>query len=496
MITSRDSRTPHTREKQFQELVDSIEIDGIFMLDCAGHVLTWNRGAEMCKGYSRQEILGKHFKILFVPEDVKAGVPDLLLAKATRLGRYAGEGWRLRKNGERFWATFVVAAMRDPEGDLIGFSKVIRDMSEKKCQEDSLLASQEALQEERDRMYAAAESSLDAIMICEAMRDAGGQIRDFFFTYLNRSVEKLAFPSPNLMLGGRMRVLLRDLCDEGLFEKCKQVVFSGEPSIEDILVEDPDHRTSWFRIQAVKLKDGVAISASDITDCKHNEQMAEHLAHHDSLTGLLNRSLLADRADLSIAFARREGCMVGFLLIDIDEFKRINDTFGHAVGDAVLCTVASRLSSAVRASDTIIRFGGDEFVAIIPGIHAMKELVVVVDKILQAIRSPIVNGDHTITLTCSVGIAVYPASALTVGDLLKRADIAMYGSKDAGKNQYRFFGHHASELDSNTPDLLGASESDDLPQGADPTIATPKPVSQRKSNPARARPLKTKGESR
>ena len=145
MIISRDSRTPHTREKQFQELVDSIEIDGIFMLDCAGHVLTWNRGAEMCKGYSRQEILGKHFKILFVPEDVKAGVPDLLLAKATRLGRYAGEGWRLRKNGERFWATFVVAAMRDPEGDLIGFSKVIRDMSEKKSQEDSLLASQEAL---------------------------------------------------------------------------------------------------------------------------------------------------------------------------------------------------------------------------------------------------------------------------------------------------------------------------------------------------------------
>jgi diguanylate cyclase (GGDEF)-like protein/PAS domain S-box-containing protein len=465
MIVKAEPHAFQSKENIFQQLIESIEIDAIYMLDCAGHVLTWNRGAELNKGYTREEILGKHFKLFFVPEDLKSGLPDRILSEAALTGRCSGEGWRLRKNGERFWASYVLAAMRNSGGELIGFSNVIRDLTEHKRREDSLHALQQALQEERDRMHAAAECSLDALFICDALRDSGGAIRDFFFTYLNSNVEKLGFIPRQSMIGGRMRNLLPNLCKQGLFEKCRQVVLFGKPLIEELLIEDGDVCSTWFRIQAVKLRDGVAITASDITEIKRNEERITHLAQHDSLTGLPNRILLEDRVNHSIEFAKRDGSLVGVTLIDIDEFKRINDTLGHATGDRVLCTVARRLSSAIRASDTVIRYGGDEFVAVIPGIHAIRELVGVVDKILQSIRPPILDGHHKILLTCSIGIAIYPDSALCSEELLKRADIAMYGSKNSGKNQYRFFGRRRSAL---------ASQPESLPFATLP----PNPVKQ------------------
>lgn len=457
-----------TREDLFQHLIDSVEIDGIYMLDCGGHVLTWNRGAELNKGYTKEEVLGKHFRVFFVPEDVKHGLPDRFLSEAARFGRCSGEGWRMRKNGERFWASFVLCAMRSPEGELIGFSKVIRDLTDRKRQEDSLRALQESLQEERDRLHAAAECSLNALFICDALRDSNGDIRDFFFTYVNSNVEKLVFMPRSAMLGVRMRTLLPSLCQQGLFDKCKQVVLNGQPFVEDLLVEDGDVRSTWFRIQAVKLRDGVAVTASDITESKRNEERIKHLAQHDSLTGLPNRSLLEDRANQAIEIAKREGSMVGFILIDLDEFKRINDTLGHATGDRVLCTIARRLSSGIRSADTILRYGGDEFIAIVPGIHALRELVGLVDKILQAVRPPILEGNRKIQLTCSIGVAVYPDSANSCDELLRRADIAMYGSKNSGKNQFRFFGHRRSEIANKADILPFAMPTKDLPPRKDP----------------------------
>jgi diguanylate cyclase (GGDEF)-like protein/PAS domain S-box-containing protein len=488
MIPKSERKPRHSREDQFQQLIESIEIDGIYMLDCAGHVLTWNRGAEINKGYTREETIGKHFKLFFVPEDVQNGVPERVLSEAARTGRCAGEGWRLRKNGERFWASYVLTAMRDPDGRLLGFSKVIRDLTERKRHEDSMQALQEALQEERDRMHAAAECSLDALFICDALRDAEGNIEDFFFTYLNSNVEKLVFMPRDAIIGGRMRKLLPRLCQQGLFEKCRQVVLLGKPMIEELLVDDGDVRSAWFRLQAVKLRDGVAVTASDITERKCSEERVAHLAQHDALTGLPNRNLLEDRANQSIALAKRDGHKVGFILIDLDDFKRINDSLGHATGDRVLCTVARRLNSAMRGADTILRYGGDEFVAIVTGIRAIRELVNVIDKILEAIRPPMLDGNHKIQLTCSIGIAIYPDSAHTWEELLRRADVAMYGSKNSGKNQYRFFGHRKSALVKQAdvlPFTLPASEAISQARAGS---SAPKPPSKRKTHAPHSSP--------
>jgi len=426
-------------DERFRQLIDCIEVDGIYMLDNAGHVLTRNRGAELNKGYTRQEILGKHFRIFFVPEDVAAGLPERELAEALRAGRLAGEGWRLRKNGERFWASFVLSTIRGANGIVTGFAQVIRDMTGRKRQEDALRTMEATLREERDQLHAVVESSLDAFFICQALRGPSGEIEDFIFTYLNSNVEKLLSIPRSLLLGGMMCELLPQNRTAGFFERYKQVVETGEAFISEYPLQVASIDSPWLRIQAVKFRDGVAITASDISERKRYEQHITHQAQHDSLTGLPNRSLLEDRINQSIAFAKREGFKVGILLIDLDAFKQINDTLGHAVGDEVLCVVAKRLTEVMRASDSIVRIGGDEFVAIVPWIHQIHELVGIVNKIFDKLKPPILAGTHKIALTCSIGISVYPDSAGRFRELLDRADAAMYASKHAGKNQYNFF---------------------------------------------------------
>jgi diguanylate cyclase (GGDEF)-like protein/PAS domain S-box-containing protein len=440
MLFDHGSSKTQSHDERFRQLIDSIEVDGIYMLDSVGHVLTWNRGAELNKGYTRQEILGKHFKIFFVPEDVEAGLPDRELEAALRVGRFAGEGWRLRKNGERFWASVVLTTIRGSNGTVTGLAQVIRDLTGRKRQEDALRTVEANLREERDRLHAAVESSLDAFFICQALRGPSGEIEDFVFTYLNSNVEKLVSIPRNLMLGGMMCELMPQNRESGFFERYKQVVITGIPFVSEYQLQAGNANSTWVRVQAVKLRDGIAITASDISERKHNEQRITHLAQHDSLTGLPNRNLLEDRINQSIAFAKRENLKVGVLLIDLDAFKQINDTFGHAVGDEVLRTVAQRLKEVMRASDSIVRIGGDEFVAVVPWIHQIQELIGVVNKIIDTFRPPIVVGLHTIVITCSVGISVYPDSAVKSKDLLDRADVAMYASKHAGKNRYNFFG--------------------------------------------------------
>jgi len=132
-------------DDRFQLLVDAIEDYAIYMLDDTGRVATWNRGAQKNKGYTEDEIVGQHYRRFFSPDDVAAGVPEAKLAEAANHGRCAGEGWRIRKDGDRFWASYVLTAMRDESGRLTGFAKVTRDLSERKQREDDQLKQQEQL---------------------------------------------------------------------------------------------------------------------------------------------------------------------------------------------------------------------------------------------------------------------------------------------------------------------------------------------------------------
>lgn len=177
----------------------------------------------------------------------------------------------------------------------------------------------------------------------------------------------------------------------------------------------------------------------DITERVEAQRTAELLAYHDALTGLPNRWLLHDRLQTAIASARREGTNIFLLFIDLDEFKRINDTLGHALGDVLLAEVGQRLHAAARSSDTVARMGGDEFVIILTHIENEEQLEAAVTKVHGVFKTPFHLAGADYAITASIGVAGYPDDALTEGELLKGADAAMYEAKQHGRDAVQRF---------------------------------------------------------
>jgi diguanylate cyclase (GGDEF)-like protein len=177
----------------------------------------------------------------------------------------------------------------------------------------------------------------------------------------------------------------------------------------------------------------------DITERKHLEEKIQQMAFHDSLTGLPNRKLFSDRLGIALAQAQRNQKKVGIAMLDLDNFKGVNDTLGHDVGDILLQAAAERLSAALRKSDTVARFGGDEFVLIIPDLKAREDAIQVAQKIVDSFCKPFLIDTHQLVVTTSIGIAVYPHDGTDEGMLLKNADIAMYQAKQAGRARYQLY---------------------------------------------------------
>lgn len=177
----------------------------------------------------------------------------------------------------------------------------------------------------------------------------------------------------------------------------------------------------------------------DITGRKNLEEKMRHLANFDLLTGLPNRSLISDRLQQAVFKARRDKTHLAVMFLDLDKFKPVNDNFGHEVGDLLLKQVAQRLIASVRASDTVARIGGDEFVVLLSSIEQQNDAVVVAEKILQALQQPFDVLTHTVEISGSVGIAAYPEHGDDEKLLLINADIAMYRAKRTGRNAYQLY---------------------------------------------------------
>jgi diguanylate cyclase (GGDEF)-like protein/PAS domain S-box-containing protein len=179
--------------------------------------------------------------------------------------------------------------------------------------------------------------------------------------------------------------------------------------------------------------------SQDISERKGREEQERFFAYHDGLTGLPNRRLLDDRLRQAVNLAQRRGARVAVMLVDLDEFKRVNDQLGHRAGDAVLREVAHRLVGCVRKADTLARQGGDEFVVVIPDLGQDADCQVVAEKILRALE-PVFRADGSeFRIGASIGISIFPADAGDGDALLRNADAAMYRAKQLGRNNYRFY---------------------------------------------------------
>jgi diguanylate cyclase (GGDEF)-like protein/PAS domain S-box-containing protein len=263
--------------------------------------------------------------------------------------------------------------------------------------------------------------------------------------WVNEAFQRLSGYTANELIGNTPRLLKSGTHDQTYYEGLWRTIMSGQSFRSETTERRKDGRlyTVHQTITPVRGQDGhishFISMQEDITEQRAAQARIEHLAHFDALTGLPNRSLFFDRLSQATAMSKRTNEHVALLFLDLDRFKPVNDTYGHAVGDALLKAVAERVLSCVRESDTVARIAGDEFTVILPRIDSRADATVVAEKIVKAVAEPFHLSGRTVTIGASIGVALCPDDARDGQELVKLADAAMYDAKHHGRNTYRFY---------------------------------------------------------
>ncbi|MFC5511180.1 EAL domain-containing protein [Massilia jejuensis] len=289
--------------------------------------------------------------------------------------------------------------------------------------------------------YAAAfEGSLDAFFVLRTVRGADGGVLDFLIEATNSRAEGI-MGLPRAQMEGML------LCDmlphyrvNGIFDDLALVARDGEPREGEWQGSARQAAGRWLHRQVVAVEDGVVAIVRDISERKQVEARIFHLAHHDELTGLPNRNLMHDRIEQAILNAARHGNAVALAFVDLDGFKLVNDGLGHKAGDELLKVVGQRMGACLRRNDTLARFGGDEFVILLPDQgHEPQALAPLLEKIRLAVTEPVEVAGQAVQVSCSMGVVMYPRDGEDASALLMNADAAMYRAKDMGSNNFQFY---------------------------------------------------------
>jgi diguanylate cyclase (GGDEF)-like protein/PAS domain S-box-containing protein len=441
----------------FRLLVDNFIDYAIFLLGPDGHVLSWNAGARHMKGYLEHEIIGQHFSRFYRREDIERGKPQQGLQTAFAEGRFEDEGWRVRKDGSSFWANVVIAAIHDEADRLLGFAKITRDMTERELAMEQIKAS-----EGRLRAFMKHSPSLMFVKDLQGRYlDINDRFAEAFGLGLKDIISRLdseIFPAElaaqfqandarALATHGGIEVEevapYRDgLSHTSIVHKFPLLDANGRATALGGVVTDITERKVLE--QALRQKNAELSSAIEAQRAlRKSQQHLELIATHDALTGVPNRALLRQRAHHAIALSRRSNRLLALLFIDLDEFKEVNDRFGHGAGDEVLRQVAATLSGCLREADTIARLGGDEFVVLLEDIEGPEEVAQVTARMQEVLSQPSVISGQRIQITTSIGVALYPRDGETLSLLIEKSDLAMYRAKALGRNGVQFY----------TPDL-------------------------------------------
>ncbi len=334
--------------------------------------------------------------------------------------------YRLRRHdGAYRWILDIGRPFQDVDGGFAGYLGACFDVTDRREADDRLRLAARVFEE-----------SGEAIMITDA---------DERIVEVNRACCDITGYSAAELVGKTPAVLASGRHDAEFFQRLHQALgregyWHGEIWNRK---KSGEIFPSWMGVSAVRDGGGQVSHYlgifSDITEKKSSQARIEYMSHHDALTGLPNRLLFRERFDLALAYAQRTGNKVALLCIDVDRFKAINDSLGHAVGDDLLRSVAKRLRDCIRDTDTLSRQGGDEFLVVLGAMKDDEAASQVADKMMAAVARPFQVQSHELSISLSVGIAVYPSDGSDYETLLKMADTAMYHAKETGRNAYRFF---------------------------------------------------------
>ena len=386
-------------------------------------------------GYQRAELMEGNWDIFSCPEDWQATFQELKkILAGTSDGYVLDKRWR-KKNGDIVYTRVSLRCIRRPDGTIDRMIKVVLDVSDRYRYEQQLKTSEEFLKHTIN-------ATPDPIFVKD---------RNHRLVVLNRAYCRfIGYSLENLT--AKTDYDLFPKAEADIFWEQDELVFQTNGQLENeenftdargithlIATKRSLHKDSTGNLFLVGvIRDMTERKSLEEALKKQNAQLS-HQAYHDALTGLPNRKMFYEALNLSLEKASSNRELVALLFLDLDGFKSINDTLGHNVGDLLLKAVADRLKKCLRGSDIISRLGGDEFTVILPAIPGKSEAGKVAEKIRDAIKEPFVLEEHTVSVTTSIGISLYPVDSREQNILVKNADDAMYRAKKFGKNQYQFY---------------------------------------------------------
>lgn len=414
-------------------ILDAI-VESIVCVNLEGTIIFWNRGAELLYGYASAEVLGQHVSMLY-PSGKEREEYTRSLEEHLRSGKTSeNEVWRTNKSGERLFVHRSVSPLHDEDGRQIGIVTHSIDITRRKLAEDALV--------ERDAQLGEQYSLYQAVLEAQSFAGIGLFILgDGKIVFANPAAAQITGYSVDELKGLAHFNLITHPDDRERVLHNHQRRLRGEAFDNrydiGILTRDGRRRETEIAVSTIKSATGmqVLVVMVDITERKNTEQEIQHLALHDALTGLSNRTLLFDRLDGTITAARRRGSTFALFFLDLDNFKPINDNFGHDAGDLVLKIIAQRLLGSIRESDTVARVGGDEFVLVLQEVHGRPAAMSVAEKTIAALSRPIGIGKQQCEVGATLGIALYPEHGEDADTLIRHADAAMYAAKRLGKNR-------------------------------------------------------------
>ncbi|MDP4092023.1 MAG: EAL domain-containing protein [Bacillota bacterium] len=456
--------------KKERDFSDSIVREAniiIIVGDKNGEIIRMNKFAENLTGYSTEEIKGKSWLDFLIPENIyestKKAYEKIVMSELNK----AHETQIMCKNGKILTVLWNNNIIYDSDGNVEVILTTGNDITERKEAEMKLQNSYDELEATHEELAAAEEELKQQYIQLQASQEALTASEERYrlaFEGANDGLWDWNVITDEMYFSSRWKEILGyedweiknkssawfDLLHPDEYDPVMKTVDDYlEAVIPNFRIEyrirSKSGEYKWFltRGQAIRDKSGkpirIAGSHTDITDRKKAEEKIQVMAFYDSLTGLPNRTLFSDRLNVSLNQARRYGYKGALLFLDLDNFKTINDTLGHASGDILLKYIGELIKSCIRESDTIARLSGDEFVILQQKITSVDEAKLISQRIVQQLQQPVVLDGCEFYITASIGITVYPDDGDDQQTLLKNADTAMYHAKELGKNNYQVF---------------------------------------------------------